>query len=227
MALFSGFAPEVASSQSGDLPSSGTRGRISQTAYPPCDQLNMHSTSPTLLLRLRNPADQIAWRQFVELYTPLLFYWARRRGMQSSDAADLVQDVLSTLIQKLPDFEYQLGRSFRNWLRTVTVNKWRDRQRKRLELGVGGDEGPQLEAESPTDDCFEEREYRQYLYQRALEVVRRDYNESTWEACWQAITTDKSAAEIGAALGLTEGAVYAAKCRILKRLREDLAGLES
>jgi RNA polymerase sigma-70 factor (ECF subfamily) len=186
----------------------------------------MHTTSPTLLQRVRDPGDQGAWSRFVELYTPLLFYWARRRGLQAGDAADLVQEVLTNLVRTLPEFEYRPQQSFRNWLRTMTHRKFIDRVRKRRESAAGGDgDGPD-EPVAPDDDCFEEREYRQYLYGRALEIVRRDYSENAWQACRLSITSDRSAADIAAELGMTEGAVYAAKCRILKRLREELAGLE-
>ncbi|MCE9608321.1 MAG: sigma-70 family RNA polymerase sigma factor [Planctomycetia bacterium] len=184
----------------------------------------MHTTQPTLLQKLRDPRDQVAWNKFVELYTPLLVYWGRQRGLQTEDAADLVQDVLSHLVHKLPEFEYQPHKRFRNWLATVTRNKFIDRTRKRWEQGLGGDES-RAEPIEPELDGFDEQEYRQYLVRRALEIVRRDYQEATWQACWRSVTTDDSAAEIAQQLNLTEGAVYAAKCRILRRLREELAGL--
>src|ERR1041385_5236149 len=88
----------------------------------------MHTTAVSLLERLRQPADSTAWEKLVRLYTPLLLYWARRLGLQETDAADLVQDVLIVLVQKLPEFQYQPGKSFRGWLRPVLLNKWRDRR---------------------------------------------------------------------------------------------------
>ena len=88
----------------------------------------MHTTPITLLQRLGRSPSAETWERFVRLYTPLLFYWARRVGLQEHDAADLVQDVLVVLIQKLPEFQYQPGKSFRGWLRTVLQNKWRDRR---------------------------------------------------------------------------------------------------
>jgi RNA polymerase sigma-70 factor (ECF subfamily) len=63
----------------------------------------------------------------VRLYTPLLYYWPQRLGLQDSDTADLVQDVLLVLMRKLPEFEYHPSRRFRGWLRTVRLNKWRVR----------------------------------------------------------------------------------------------------
>src|SRR5437764_4917317 len=91
----------------------------------------MHTTSISLLERLRQPGEAEAWARLVELYTPLLFYWARRLGLQEQDAADLVQEVFTTLVRKLPAFAYDRHKSFRNWLRTVLRNKWRQRTRAR------------------------------------------------------------------------------------------------
>ena len=76
----------------------------------------MNVTSVSLLERVRQSQDAPAWERFVRLYMPLLLYWARRLGLQDQDAADLVQDVLDVLIQKLPEFHYQPGRSFRGWM---------------------------------------------------------------------------------------------------------------
>src|SRR5262245_32982810 len=90
----------------------------------------MHTTSISLLERLRQPQEEQAWRRFVDLYTPLLYFWARRTGLQEADAADLVQQVLAILVRKLPEFSYDREKSFRNWLRTVTLNEWRAWQRR-------------------------------------------------------------------------------------------------
>src|SRR5579871_5849244 len=93
----------------------------------------MHDTPASLLERLRGPTDQAAWVRFTHLYTPLLFHWAGRLGLRPDDAADLVQDVLATLVRELPRFEYDRDRSFRGWLRTVTLNRWRNSLRRRAE----------------------------------------------------------------------------------------------
>src|SRR6185369_6361079 len=90
---------------------------------------SMLSTSVTLLERVRKRDDQAAWERFVALYTPLLYRWAQRAGLADQDAADLVQDVLVLLMQELPNFEYDAARrNFRGWLKTVTINKCRERQ---------------------------------------------------------------------------------------------------
>ncbi len=74
----------------------------------------MHTTAISLLERLRKP-DPDAWERLIRIYTPLLLFWCRRLGLNDADAADLTQDVLVVLVKKLPEFQYQPGKSFRGW----------------------------------------------------------------------------------------------------------------
>ena len=186
----------------------------------------MTTTATTLLERLRRPDDQEAWRRFAHLYTPLLYYWARHAGLQLEDAADLVQEVLLLLLREIPRFSYDPSRRFRSWLRTVTLNKLCDRQR-----ALGNRTLPQnqddLRTVSVPDaaDLLAEEDYRQHLIRRALQVMRADFAESTWRACWEQVVEGRAAAEVAGNLGLTVGAVYAARFRVLGRLREELSGL--
>lgn len=185
----------------------------------------METTSPSLLERLRRPDDQQAWEQFTRLYTPLLLDWARGRGLQEHDAADLVQDVLTTLIQQLPSFTYDPEKSFRGWLRTILLNKWRNRcripparhlDRYAIETRV---------AESDDAKLFAEAEYRQHLVRRILELIQTDFQPKTWRAFWECQVAGRAATEVAAELGMSISAVYVAKCRVLNRLREELRGL--
>lgn len=186
----------------------------------------MHTTSLSLLANLRRPDDQAAWNRFVELYTPLLFYWCRRAGLQDSDAADLVQDVLQLLVKKLPEFEHDRTHSFRSWLRTVTLNKWREQWRKRQAQPAGsGTEGAFEPAAPDAAEQFWETEYQQLLANRALEIMRAEFEPKTWRACWETVVNDRSAAEVAMELGISVNAVYLARSRVLKRLREELDGL--
>lgn len=186
----------------------------------------MHTTPPTLLERLRGTPDETAWRRLVQLYTPLLFYWARRSGESEHDAADLVQEVFVVLLQTLPTFEYdhQSGH-FRGWLRTLMVNKLRDRKRReaRLEKALAQ---RQPDSEPPDDaEAFGEREYQQELSRRALRLMQTDFEPATWKACWETVVQGRPAHEVARELGITENAVYIARCRVLRRLRQELRGL--
>jgi RNA polymerase sigma-70 factor (ECF subfamily) len=186
----------------------------------------MHTTSPSLLERLRQPTAGDDWGRFVGLYTPLLYYWCRRQRLPEEESADVVQDVFLVLLEQLPEFQYDGRRSFRGWLRTITLNKCRDRGR-RLALaprGPGGDLLANL-PDRANPDPFEEAEYRQYLAARALRLMQSDFDPKTWKACWEHGVIGRPAAEVAAELGVSENAVYIAKCRVLRRLREELQGL--
>ena len=179
-------------------------------------------TPGSLLERLRQPAAAEAWARFVELYTPLVYCWARRAGLQEADAADLVQEVLVVLFQKLPEFTYDPNRSFRSWLRTVTLNKWRERRRR--QLPVAGPAPLDVAADDPLS-ALEDREYRQHLVQRALASLRPEFPATTWAAFQEHVIAGRPAAEVAQALGVRLGTIYAAKSRVLARVRRELDGL--
>lgn len=186
----------------------------------------MDTTSVSLLERLRQPAEQEAWARFVDLYTPLIYYWARRVGLGSEEAADLVQDVLTMLVQKLPEFEYDPQKSFRGWLRVLTLNKWRENRRHRgIAMAEASDSALTGLISPEDDDPFWQVEYRQHLVGRALKLMQAEFQATTWKACWECVVSGKSAADVARELGMTPVAVYAAKSRVLRRLRDELAGL--
>ncbi|MCI0683815.1 MAG: sigma-70 family RNA polymerase sigma factor [Gemmataceae bacterium] len=182
----------------------------------------MNTTPASLLLRLREPADQAAWARFVQLYAPLLYQWVGRAGLEGADADDLVQDIFMVLLRKLPEFRYDPSKSFRGWLRTVALNKLRELKRRRVVAA-----GPLVEEPGAADPAeeFWDHDYRHFLVRRALDIMRTDFPETTWQACWLLVMEGKSAAEVAQAQGTTPGAVHAAKFRVLTRLRQELAGL--
>ena len=185
----------------------------------------MYTTSVSLLMRLRQAVDQDSWTRFVKLYTPLLYHWGRRAGLTCEDAADLVEDVLLILIQKLPSFNYDPQGSFRNWLRTVMLNKWRENLRHRHPVITSNGSALRQRATDDPQDLFEEQEYQQYLVGRALELMQQEFEPSTWQACWQCVVDGQPAADVARQLGLTVNAVYLAKSRVLRRLSQELSGL--
>lgn len=188
----------------------------------------------TLVILLRNlrhqagpeqaPPEQPApgiWEQFVDRYSPLLHYWARRLGLQIQDAADLVQDVFMLLVQKLPRFDYQPGRSFRGWMRAILMNRWRDQRQRVAAIPLDS-----IELAAPPDaETLEEREFRYYVVGRALRLMEADFDPTTCQACWETVVCSRSGADVAAELGLSVDAVYMAKSRVLNRLREDLKDL--
>jgi RNA polymerase sigma-70 factor (ECF subfamily) len=182
-------------------------------------------TSASLLERLRRPDDQQAWARFVDLYTPLLYFWACRVGLRGQDAQDLVQEVFLTLVRKLPEFRLEPGGSFRAWLRTVTINTYRDALRRRKQVAIPVPEHVLQEVEEPQGGGLLEAEYRNHLIGRAVQIMQADFQPQTWQACWAVVVEERAPAEVARELGLTVGAVYAAQARVLRRLRQELGEL--
>ena len=184
----------------------------------------MIDTSTSLLARLRSGEETQAWSRFVKLYTPVLFYWVRRQGVPPDDAADLVQEVFAVLVAKLPTFQYDRKRSFGVWLRTITTNKCRDYFRRRNVRPTAT--GAFVDGEtSDHAELFSETEYQQRLARRALEVMQSEFETTTWRACWESVVSGKPAVEVARELEISVNAVYVAKSRVLRHLREELDGL--
>jgi RNA polymerase sigma-70 factor (ECF subfamily) len=186
----------------------------------------MDTTPVSLLERLRLPDQQEAWRRFVALYSPMLYSWARRVGLSSADAGDLVQEVLLLLVRKLPAFHYRPGKRFRGWLWTVLLNKYRER-RRRSDPACAAAGSDQLDNVAVPDEVAEisEAEYRDHLVRQALQLMQDQFEPTTWKACWESLMESKSAETLSAELGISPGAVRAAKFRVLSRLRLELRGL--
>ena len=186
----------------------------------------MQSTSESLLVQLNSAHNSDAWSRFIQLYTPLIFYWARKTGLQSQDAADLVQDVLTVVFQKLPQFKYDQSKSFRGWLRTVTLNRHRQiGRRKKLNLidasqsAMGNLPNPDF-AESTWD-----LNYARQLVTAAMDLMKPDFAPQTWDALKELMSSGRSAAEVSRESSVSVWTLYAAKSRLMSRLRKELDGL--
>jgi RNA polymerase sigma-70 factor, ECF subfamily len=187
----------------------------------------MDVTPVSLLERLRRPNDSDAWARLVAMVAPFLFEVARRHGLQDADAADVVQDVFGVLAEKLPSFRYDPKHSFRSWLRTVALNRCRDRRRRMAAAVVAIPTGlplPEVAVSDPAE-AFADEEFRRVIAMRALQLIQAEFSQATWTACWQQVVNDRPAAEVARELGITLNMAYLARSRVLARLRRELAGL--
>jgi RNA polymerase sigma-70 factor (ECF subfamily) len=130
-----------------------------------------------------------------------------------------VQDVFALLLRKMPEFEYN-GQGFRAWLRTVTLNRWREVCRKARPAVAEG-----MEQVPDPGEPFWEADHRGHLARRLLALMQSEFAPSTWKACWECVVEGRPAADVGRELGLSPGAVRAAKFRVLCRLRHEMQGL--
>jgi RNA polymerase sigma-70 factor (ECF subfamily) len=188
-------------------------------------------TRPSLLVRIRDPRDGQAWAQFVEVYAPLIYGFARKHGLQDADAADLTQEVLRVLPAAAQRLDYDPARgSFRGWLFTVVRNKLRNfTERQRQPRGTGDTEMQHRLAEQPgrNEDPTKawDQAYQRRVFTWAAEQVRGSVTEATWQAFWQTAVEGKGGKEAAASLGMTVAAVYLAKSRVMARLKEQVREL--
>lgn len=183
-------------------------------------------TRETLLDRIRDADDGQAWGEFVELYAPVVFRFALSRGVRSSDAADLVQEVMGSVARGIGRFDYRPEQApFRAWLFAVTRNQIATffRAASRRPQGDGRTTLMQIaEKEAPVDDAQArwDREYRRQLFAWAAEAVKPEFNPRIWEAFFRTALGGESPGEVAADLGMSVPAVYVAKCRCITKLRE-------
>jgi RNA polymerase sigma factor (sigma-70 family) len=190
----------------------------------------MLATRASLLLRIRDPQDRMAWGEFVGLYAPLIHAYGRRRGLQDSDAADLTQEVLCRVARSAGGFEYDPARgSFRGWLFTVTLNEVRKfAARRAREAGTGDSDVRQLLEQQPDEREQEawRRDYQWNLFQWASQKVRCEFRDATWEAFWRTAVLAQDIDAVARELGVSAGAVYVARSRVTSRIREEIQAVE-
>jgi|SRR5581483_9269279 len=212
----SGRSPDV--KESGDVPGGG--------GGPP------HSATPASLLeRLRAATDEAAWGRLLALYGPTVEGWCRQAGLSAADAADVRQEVFAAVVAGIGAFRRDRpGDSFRGWLYTITRRRLLDHRRRaaRQPRAAGGTTAQGRLLDLPAEEASESEATVadvRGLYQRCVGLIRSEFEERTWRAFWRVTVDGRPAAEVAAELGMTPGAVYVAKSRVLKRLREEFAEL--
>jgi RNA polymerase sigma factor (sigma-70 family) len=188
---------------------------------------NSPVTRPTLLVRIRDACDQRAWSEFVELYSPLIYGFTRKQGLQDADAVDVTQDVLRIVSRSIGHLEYDPERgSFRGWLFTIVRNELKDWFTKQRSAAIGSGESANVTLFDSLSNSEDElsavwnRDHEQHIFERAADRVRGEVEESTWQAFWKATVENQSGKQIAAELGLSVAAVYLAKSRVMARLKE-------
>jgi RNA polymerase sigma factor (sigma-70 family) len=189
-------------------------------------------TSPTLLGRLATcPPDQAAWNEFVDRYGPRILHWCRAWGLQEADIMDVSQSVLAKLSVQLRNFHYDPSRSFRGWLRSVVRNAAHDATAARLKLAdTGGtDLLHRLASVEARDDLVRrlDDEFDLELLDTATAAVRQRVTAKSWEAYQLTASEDRSAVTVAATLGMSVGAVYQAKSRIMQMIQDEVRRLGS
>lgn len=189
-------------------------------------------TRDSLLMRVANPSDQCAWEQFARIYRPVVYNVARMRGLQDADAQDVAQQVLVAVAQALPTWKRRDEATlFRHWLcriaRNTTINMLTRQPQDRGIGGTGGQAKVKVEQGAGGGlDSQIEREYRRQVFRQAAEIVRSRADAVTWRAFALTMIDGLTIAEAAGQLNRSEAVIYAARSRIMRRLKDAVKELE-
>ncbi len=186
----------------------------------------MSNTRATLLLRLRDRGDETAWSQFHELYAPLLYAYARQRGLTQADAEEIRDQCLLAVSQKMESFEYSRTKgSFKNWLYCIANGKVIDFLRKRREHEADTNVLRQVPDPHPSP---EELWNQHWSHQHILYCASRakgTFSEKTYRVFEMLAFEGREVDEVCGQLNLTRNQVYIAKSRVMRRIRADVKAL--
>ncbi|MCA9062897.1 MAG: sigma-70 family RNA polymerase sigma factor [Planctomycetaceae bacterium] len=185
-------------------------------------------TRKSLLLRLKDRADESAWHEFHGLYAPLIYNYARARGLPHDDAEEIRSDCLVTVVKQMPTFDYdpQKGR-FKAWLRTIVVRRIADRLRKRAEPQAGTEQLYLITSQDETSDEIWESEWRDQHLRTCMDHARSHVNDQTWAIFQMLVDDGLDVAEICRRMNVAANLVYKARARVLELVRSRMAYLEA
>jgi RNA polymerase sigma factor (sigma-70 family) len=196
--------------------------------------MNALETRATLLIRLRDASDQDAWRLFASIYTPLVYRYAMKNGLQDADAADVAQETMCNVVRAIRSFDYDPSRgSFRGWLLAVVRNALRKRFKRAQNQAAGsGDTGVQAMLQQSPDpqadsDAVWDREYELWLFHKVANWIRGEFQSKTWEAFWKTAVEGIEVATVATELSMSPGAIYIARSRVLARIRSEIQQIET
>jgi RNA polymerase sigma-70 factor (ECF subfamily) len=183
--------------------------------------MHASATQPSLLSRVRDPADQAAWHEFQTKYRELILRYCRRRGLQATDAEDVLQGTLLKLMRSLPGFVYNPSRGrFRDYLYRVVRNAV-------IDLGARQAGGPQpvdtdvlaAAAGPETTDQQWEDEWTDHHYRQAIASLRATFDGKS-VAVFECLLAGGAPEGVAASFNMNVMAVHKVKQRVKDRLRE-------
>ena len=181
----------------------------------------------SLIEKLKSPNEMDAWTEFAAIYQPLIISICRNKGLQHADANDVAQEVLSRVSKSIEKFDSdRTGATFRGWLyritRNLTVDFFRRRNKDPLEHAVTPDEFQEL-VDPTTDESREfQLGFQKQLFLVVAQSVESQVQPQTWSAFWKVEVERQAPSDVALELGISRGAVYVAKSRVIAKLRQEV-----
>ena len=185
-------------------------------------------TNESLILRVKNPEDAAAWSAFLAIYRPVVYRLALSRGLQHADADDLDQQVFVSISRAVEAWtSADDGPPFRAWLYRIAHNEILKTITRRKPDAAAGSSSVRdmLNAAEQRDGDVTEilvQETRREAFRWASEEIRHEFTSATWAMFWQSTVEEQSVEVVAATHSRTKGAVYLARYRAMKRLKEKL-----
>ncbi|MEM1069689.1 MAG: sigma-70 family RNA polymerase sigma factor [Planctomycetota bacterium] len=189
-----------------------------------------NETQLSMLARVQQTTVGQSWNEFAELYDGMIHGWLARQGVQSQDADDIRQEVMTVVLRRIGGFEHN-GRegAFRAWLKMITSNCLRDFWKKKSRRGGGGPDlgemAAQLEDESSNLSSRWDAEHDRYVLNHLLDQISERLSEKSVQIFRRVAVEQESAESVANDLGMKLGAVRVAQHRVLNALKEAGEGL--
>lgn len=183
------------------------------------------NTNPELLARIKDNSNEAAWREFIQIYRPLVYGFCINHQLQVADANDVTQEVMKAISRSIANFEYdpKKGR-FRSWLFTVTRSKFNNflESRYKHPQGSGDTEMLRFIEDQPAREEAEDwdKEFKRQTLASAMEAVELEFAPKTWEAFVRTAIHHEPGKDVADELDLSIGAVYIARSRVTTRIKE-------
>ena len=186
----------------------------------------MDTTRASLLIRIRNPDDSVAWNEFYQIYAPLIYRFALSRGLNHADAEEIRSSCYETIVKNIESFEYEKQKGgFKAWLRRVVTNRVIDLKRKRMaEPGYDTQLNRVAATEKSPDEMFDEQWKSNHL-NYCLKKLKPQFDQTKFQA-FMLLLEGNSVELVCEKLSLNANQVYKAKSRILKLVRQELNQIE-
>ena len=182
-------------------------------------------TRHSLIARLKDPGDQAAWDEFVEIYRPVVFRVGIQKGLQPADAEDVAQQVLVSVSKAVENWTPDADRAkFRTWLNRIASNAAINAlTRGKPDQGTGDTNFQKLVSQIPDSNGPNSQliqlEIRRESFRVAARQIESEFHPETWQAFWLTAVEGLTAETAAQQLGKKTGGIYTARSRVMKRLQ--------